>query len=47
VEEWAAQLKAPHVEIVWFENAGHSLAIEAPEEFQARLLEKLLPLASE
>jgi pimeloyl-ACP methyl ester carboxylesterase len=47
VEEWAAQLKAPHVEIVWFENAGHSLAIEAPEEFQTRLLEKLLPLASE
>jgi pimeloyl-ACP methyl ester carboxylesterase len=47
VEEWAAQLEAPHVEIVWFENAGHSLAIEVPEEFQARLLEKLLPLASE
>ena len=47
VEEWAAQLKAPHVEIVWFESAGHSLAIEAPEEFQTRLLEKLLPLASE
>ncbi len=47
VEEWAAQLEAPHVEIVWFENAGHSLAIEAPEEFHARLLEKLLPLASE
>jgi len=47
VEEWAAQLEAPHVEIVWFENAGHSLAIEVPEQFQARLLEKLLPLESE
>jgi len=44
VEEWAAQLEAPHVEIVWFENAGHSLAIEAPEEFTARQIEKLLPL---
>jgi pimeloyl-ACP methyl ester carboxylesterase len=32
-------------EIVWFENAGHFLAIEAPEEFQQRLVEKLLPLA--
>jgi pimeloyl-ACP methyl ester carboxylesterase len=30
---------------VWFEDAGHFLAIEAPEEFQARLVEKLLPLA--
>jgi pimeloyl-ACP methyl ester carboxylesterase len=44
VEEWAGQLTAPHVEIVWFENAGHSLGMEVPEEFQQRLLEKLLPL---
>jgi pimeloyl-ACP methyl ester carboxylesterase len=33
------------VELVWFEGAGHLIPIEAPEEFQARLLEKLLPLA--
>ena len=45
VEEWAAQLSAPHVELVRFEDAGHFLAIEAPEELQARLIEKLLPLA--
>ena len=45
VEEWAARLRAPRVEIVWFENAGHFLAVEAPEEFQSRLVEKLLPLA--
>ena len=44
VEEWAAQLKAPSIEIVWFEEAGHSLGIEVPEEFQSRLIEKLLPL---
>ncbi len=43
VEEWASQLKAPRLEIVWFENAGHSLDVEAPEEFQAKLIEKLLP----
>jgi len=47
VEEWAARLQAPRVEIVWFENAGHFLAVEAPEEFQRRLVEKLLPLAGE
>jgi pimeloyl-ACP methyl ester carboxylesterase len=46
VEEWAAHLTAPHIEIVWFENAGHSLGMEVPEEFQARLIEKLLPLVS-
>ena len=46
VEEWASKLQAPHVEIVWFEDAGHFIAIEAPEEFQERLIEKLLPLAA-
>jgi pimeloyl-ACP methyl ester carboxylesterase len=45
VEQWAARLQAPHVELVWFEGAGHLIPIEAPEEFQARLIEKLLPLA--
>jgi pimeloyl-ACP methyl ester carboxylesterase len=46
VEEWAARLEAPHVEIVWFEGAGHMPPIEAPEEFQRRLIEKLAPLAA-
>jgi pimeloyl-ACP methyl ester carboxylesterase len=45
VEPWASRLQAPHVELVWFEGAGHLIPIEAPEEFQTRLLEKLLPLA--
>jgi hypothetical protein len=30
--------------MVWFEDAGHCLAVEAPEAFQARLIEQLLPL---
>jgi len=46
VEEWASRLQAPRVELVWFEGAGHLIPIEAPEEFQTRLLEKLLPLAT-
>ena len=46
VEQWAARLRAPRVELVWFEGAGHMIPIEAPEEFQARLVEKLLPLAA-
>lgn len=45
VEEWAATLEAPLVEIVWFEAAGHFASIEAPEEFQRQLIEKLTPLA--
>ena len=47
VEEWAARLSAPHVEVIWFEEAGHSLGIESPDEFQKRLVEKLLRLARE
>jgi pimeloyl-ACP methyl ester carboxylesterase len=46
VEEWSKRLEAPRVELVWFEGAGHFVPIEAPEEFQARLIEKLLPLAA-
>jgi pimeloyl-ACP methyl ester carboxylesterase len=42
--EWAERLEAPSVEVVWFESAGHFIPIEAPEEFQARLIEKLAPL---
>jgi pimeloyl-ACP methyl ester carboxylesterase len=42
--EWAEKLQAPSVEVVWFEGAGHFIPIEAPEEFQARLIEKLTPL---
>jgi pimeloyl-ACP methyl ester carboxylesterase len=45
VEEWAARLVAPHVEIVWFDEAGHVPPIETPEEFQRALIEKLTPLA--
>jgi len=45
VEEWAATLEAPHVEIVWFDEAGHFVPIEAPEAFQRALIEKLTPLA--
>lgn len=43
VEEWAAKLEAPHVEIVWFEEVGHFAPIEAPEAFQRALIEKLAP----
>jgi pimeloyl-ACP methyl ester carboxylesterase len=45
VEEWAAALEAPHVELVWLEAAGHVAPIEAPEEFQRLLVAKLTPLA--
>jgi pimeloyl-ACP methyl ester carboxylesterase len=44
VEEWASKLSAPHVEMVWFDDAGHYLAVEARDELQTKLLEKLLPL---
>lgn len=45
VEEWAARLDAPHVEIVWFDEAGHMPPLEVPEAFQRALIEKLGPVA--
>jgi pimeloyl-ACP methyl ester carboxylesterase len=45
VEEWAARLEAPHVEIVWFDEAGHMPPLEVPEVFQRALIGKLSPLA--
>jgi pimeloyl-ACP methyl ester carboxylesterase len=45
VEEWAARLVAPRVELVWFDDAGHVPTLEAPEELQRTLVEKLGPLA--
>lgn len=47
VEQWAAALEAPHVEMVWFEDAGHVIPIESPADFQRAVLEKVLPRASE
>ena len=47
VEQWASELDAPSVELVWFENAGHMIPLEAPEFFQSRLIEKLEPLAGD
>lgn len=46
IEEWAAQLEAPRLETVWFEDAGHLIPIEAPEEFQNAILEKVLPVVA-
>ncbi|MDG2304980.1 MAG: alpha/beta hydrolase [Candidatus Binatia bacterium] len=46
VEDWAAQLSAPEIELVWFENAGHFVPIEAPYEFQRALIDRVLPIAA-
>lgn len=43
VEEWSAELEAPSIETVWFEDVGHLIPLEAPEEFQRAILEHVLP----
>lgn len=43
VEEWAARLEAPHVEIVWFAESGHMIPVEEVGAFQEALIEKVLP----
>jgi len=45
VEEWAATLSAPRVEVVWFDDAGHMIPVESPVEFQRALIDRVLPLA--
>ena len=43
MSEWAEQLDAPTVAIVWFDEAGHMPPIEQPEAFQRALIETVLP----
>ncbi|NJM62856.1 MAG: alpha/beta hydrolase [Oscillatoriales cyanobacterium RU_3_3] len=45
-QDWAQQLSAPHLEVVWFDGVGHFLPIENRDAFQRTLIEKVLPLAS-
>jgi pimeloyl-ACP methyl ester carboxylesterase len=42
VVEWAEQLQAPRLEIVWFENSAHMACIEEPERFQDELIDRVL-----
>ena len=43
VESWAKVLEAPSVKLVWFEDAGHMIPMESPDEFQQALIENVLP----
>jgi len=42
--EWAKQLRAPHLEVLWFDGVGHFLPIENREAFQRALIERVFPL---
>jgi len=42
VEEWADQMNAPTVELVWFENSSHYISSEEPIKFQQALIDHLL-----
>jgi pimeloyl-ACP methyl ester carboxylesterase len=42
VEEYYRALKAPHKEIVWFENSAHFIPFEEPKKFNDMVVEKLL-----
>ena len=41
VEEWFAKINAPHKELIWFENSGHTPMGDEPERFKKLLKEKL------
>jgi pimeloyl-ACP methyl ester carboxylesterase len=42
--EWAKQLQAPHLEVLWFDGVGHVLPLENRDGFQRALIERVLPL---
>jgi proline iminopeptidase len=42
VLEYFKGLRAPHKEIIWFEESGHHMDIEEPQKFQQILIDKLL-----
>ena len=44
--EWAQQLSAPKLEVVWFDGIGHFLPVEDRDAFQRTLIERVLPLAA-
>jgi len=42
VVEYFERLRAPHKEIIWFQNSGHRMDVEEPTKFQQELVERLL-----
>jgi pimeloyl-ACP methyl ester carboxylesterase len=42
-ERYFEMLKAPHKEIVWFENSAHVAVFSDPDRYQKMLIEKVLP----
>ena len=42
VERYIGGLRAPHKEIVWFENSGHMPNLDEPEAYQDRLINLVL-----
>jgi proline iminopeptidase len=42
VLDYFSRLRAPHKEIIWFEESGHRMDVEEPEKFQQVLIDKLL-----
>ena len=43
--QWCAQVRAPHKQLVWFENAGHLVMTDEPGKFLVSLLQHARPIA--
>jgi pimeloyl-ACP methyl ester carboxylesterase len=43
--QWCAQVRAPHKQLVWFENSGHLAMTDEPGKFFTTLLQHARPLA--
>lgn len=45
VESWIAEVSAPSVDVVWFENSAHLCMHEEPGKFVVSLVQLALPHA--
>lgn len=43
--QWYAQVRAPHKQLVWFENSGHLAMTDEPGKFLTTLLREARPIA--
>jgi proline iminopeptidase len=45
IRQYSQTLKAPHMELVWFDQSGHFPYYEEPQKFNIELVQRVLPFA--
>jgi len=45
IQQYSQTIKAPHMELVWFDQSGHFPYYEEPQKFNIELVQRVLPFA--